>query len=312
MKKLFCIVLTCLFFTIFTGCSDSQKISDSKAQDVLSSQELIDDQEETANEKPLKARDREIDTRKEYVFDDAKLLTDGEYDDLNAYAAWFAKAFKINAVVVLTDDIEDNEPADYAKKFYNDFYNGDGILLLINNDTNEDYFYRKGIPGEFISDSTVLMMFSEISPMLALENYIGAAEYILEASERQLPEYFTDRSKALKKDEISEYNQIIENAAGSNNLNMYYVEGTGEDTIEDFAKKRFKMFYEEDADAAMLVIDGNNGNNYLCTSGNLNYLDNNKSELEKEIKSCYSKSNGVNLKKSSEKFAEYYKENTEE
>ncbi len=299
-KKILFIVIFCCCVA-FTGCFEDIKTPESLASDELSSQSESPESEQPS-EKKLKARDREVDTEKEYVFDDADILSKGEYDSINTYTAWVSKAFKINAAVVLTDDIEDKEPADYAKDYYNKLYKGDGILFLINNDTNEDYFFRNGIPAEFISDSSVLMLFSEISPMLALEDYVGAAERALESAEIYLPEYFTDRSGILKKEEIVEYNAIIEGAAGDNSLNVYYVEGTAGDTLEKFSKKRFELFYEKDADAAMLIIDGNNGSSFLCASGNMSYLSDSKEELEKEIKSCYSKTDGVDLKTACEKF----------
>ena len=62
MKKIFCIGLICFLMTAFSGCIDNEKISDSNVPDILSSQEDIDDENEQDEEKPLKARDREIDT----------------------------------------------------------------------------------------------------------------------------------------------------------------------------------------------------------------------------------------------------------
>lgn len=305
MAKKLCIILICCCSVIFSGCYDNKNPKDTLPDELSAQEEIAASDAEQSTEKQLKARDRKIDTEKEFVFDDAGILTDGEYDNLNNYVAWFSKAFKINAAVVLTDDIEDSEPSEYAKNYYNALYKGDGILFLINNDTGEDHFYRNGVPAAFISDSDVLMLFSEISPMLALENYVAAAELVLETAEGLLPEYFTDRSGVLKKEEISQYNKIIEKAAGDNSLNIYYVEGTGNDSLDDFSKKRFKMFYEENADAAMLVIDGNNGESYLCASGSMSYMTENRAELEKEIKDCYTKTEGVDLKTASEIFVGY-------
>lgn len=305
MKKLLLIAAFFCCATMFCGCSDNSVDSNGIAVDELSSRADSEKEDEEAEEKPIKARDREIDTSKEFVFDDGGILTEGEYDSLNTYTAWLSKAFKINAAVVLTDDIEGSEPSDYAKNYYKDIYKGDGVLFLVNNDTNEDYLYRNGRPSEFITDSNVQMMFSEISPMLALEEYVSAAECALEMVELYYPEYFTDRSGNIKKEEISEYSSIIEEAAGNNSLNMYYVEGTGDSGIEDFAKKRFDMFYEKNADAAMIVIDGNNGDNYLCTSGSMSFMNGSRSEIQEAIKSCYSKKDGVDLKSAAEKFAEF-------
>lgn len=305
MKKFLCLLICCLTVSA-VGCSDKSKATNGKAADELN---LSDDgssqyssEEETSSKR---SKDIDVDTDYKHIYDDADVFSDAQSDDINSYCAWLSKTFKINAAVASTDDLGDSEPADYAKNIYESNYSGDGILFLINNDTENDYFYRTGVPKKFISDSDIQMLFSEISPMLALEDFSSAAELALEEAENLLPEYFTDRSGTLEKQEISSYNDMIKEKSGQNNINIYYVIGTGEKDINDFAAERFKWFYDSDKNTAMLVINGENGENALCLSGSMNYLSESQSEIKKSIKACYDKKEGMNLDKAVEQFLSF-------
>lgn len=290
MKKLICAVLLCLIAAAFVGCNETKEtnasVSDSDAEG-----QNADFSDESSKEE-LKARDREIDTDKEFVFDEAGVLSDGEYDSLNTYTAWLAKAFKINAAVVITDDIEDKKPADFAEEYYSDLYSGDGILFLLNNDTNTDYVYRRGFPSKFISDSDVEMLFAEISPWIVKGDYVAAAERVLEMTEQKLPEYITDKSGKLSKEEISELSGKLKEAAGDNGFNVMLINSTGEQSVEDFAKEKFNEYYEKDSDSAMLVINTSDGDSFICTSGNMKYLSESQEDIQKAVKSCLKESDG--------------------
>ena len=120
MKKLLSLLFICTFAASLVGCSENAKETGGKASDELSSAT-----EETQPEETLESRTREIDTENAYVFDESVILSDGEYDALNTYTAWLSKTFKINAAIVLTDDIGESEPADYARNFYESNYSGD-------------------------------------------------------------------------------------------------------------------------------------------------------------------------------------------
>lgn len=297
MKKLLYILILGCFITISVGCSNE------KASDTLSESEAV----ETATEqekKPLESRVREIDTENTCVYDDSLVLTDAEYDSLNSYTAWFSQTFKINAAIVLTDDIGDSSPEEFAKNYYENYYSGDGLLFLINNDTGNDYLYRKGVPAKLISDSDTQMLYAEISPMLALEEYSAAAGKVLETAETLLPEHFTDRTGKLDAEKINSIDQYIRENSDEN-ICIYYVSGTGDEKIEDFSQKRLDMFYEENTDAALLVIDGTNGNNYLCLSGNMNYLSDSRAEITKAVKDCFDKENGMDIEEAAKSFMEF-------
>ena len=303
MKKILLAAVLSALTIVSVGCSDSSK---GGAADQLEKGAPVEDAEPTDNiSSDLKARERSIETDGKFVYDDDKILSDGEYEALNSYTAWFAKAFKMNAAVVLTKDIGDSDPDEYAENFYNDNYDGDGLLFLINNDTNEDYIYRSGSVEEYLTDDKVDMLFPIISPMLAMEKYVSAAERVMEEAELSIPEYISDRSHTLDKDLMTECNDMLKDASGDNTLNLYYVLGTGNEKMEKFAKKRFDSFFEKDSDTALLVVDGENGENYLVASGTYSFMTEAKFDLEKDIKSCYKKTKGLDVKKATEIFIKY-------
>lgn len=297
MKKILCLILSCVLATAMIGCDDEKK-----AKDELEASSASTQATEKGKVMFKENRERKGDAENANVFDETLILTDGEYEDLNDYAATLAQTYKINCAVVLTDDIGDSEPSDFAKNFYESNYSGDGILFLINNDTNNDYLYRQGAPSKVITDSDVQMLFAEISPLLALEDYISAAERVLEEAEILLPEYFNDKSGHLKGEEINALNDYIKDNSGDKNVNVYYVKGTGEEKIEDFAQTRFDKFYEEGADAVMIVIDGKNGNSYMCVSGSMTYLSDSHEDIQKAIRSCFDKKEGLDLEEAVKKF----------
>lgn len=290
MKKLICTALLCLITVAFVGCNEIKETNASVSESAAEKQN--DNSSDESYEEELRPRDREINTDTDFVFDDAGVLSADELENLNTYTAWLAKTFKINAAVVITDNIGDKEPDKYAEEYYNDLYSGDGILFLLNNDTNTDYIYRKGFPSKFIADDDIEMLFAEISPLLVKGDYMSAAKRVLETAELKLPEYITDKSGTLSKEEISELNGKLKDAAGENNLNIYLTDTIGEQTMEDYAKEKFNEYYDKDSDSAMLVIDISDGNSFICTSGNMKYLSDSQEDIQKAVRSCIKESDG--------------------
>lgn len=294
MKKLICAALLCLIAAVFVSCNEIKETNGS-----ISGSDSVkqnDDSSNESSEEELRPRDREINTDKDFVFDDAGVLSANELKNLNTYTAWLAKTFKINAAVVITDNIGDKEPDKYAEEYYSDLYSGDGFLFLLNNDTNTDYIYRKGFPSKFITDDDIEMLFSEISPLLVKEDYISAVKYVLETAEKKLPEYFTDKSGILSKEEISELNEKLKETAGKNGLNVYLVNDIGEQSIEEYSNKKFIDYYAESSDSnAMFVINTANGDCFVCTSGSMGYLSDSQEDIQKAVKSCIKESDGKKI-----------------
>lgn len=81
-----------------------------------------------------------------YIFDNASLLNPDDMKACNNYAGWLYENKLINAAVVTANDLEGKTPLDFAAEKYVEIYEGkgSGLLILINNATNEDIIYRTG------------------------------------------------------------------------------------------------------------------------------------------------------------------------
>lgn len=288
MKKIIFAVVFCLLTASLVGCDE---IKETNASISETAEETTSDQ---SPEEELNSHNREINTDTDFVFDDAGILSDGEYDSLNTYTARIAETFKINAAVVITDDIGGKSPSEFAEEYYAGLYSEDGILFLLNNDTGNDYFYRKGVPAKFITAADIEMLFAEISPWIVTGDYIGAAERVLETAELKLPEYITDRTGLLEKEEISGINSILKDAAGESSLNVFLVSSTGEQTTEDYAKAKFSQYYDSDSDSAMLVINISDSSSYVCASGNMTYLTDSQADIQAAVKAGLAETDSEN------------------
>lgn len=269
-----------------TGCED---VKDKAADNSAEESKVV---EVTVAEEPtLPERDRTADTDSEYVTDDEKILSPDDYSAINEYAAWFSRTFKINACVRITPDIGEKSPKEYADDYYKKKY-GDsaGIMLLINNDTGEDIFLRKGTPSKFISDSDVEMLIAEISPLLVTENYRDAVNKAFELAELSLPEYAVDLTGKMTAEEITAANDILR--ASEENLSVVFLSSTGKKKISDFAKDRAEKYLDGDDDGALLFVNTQSGEYAVCAQGRFSGSEESQKELKTDITGCISIKDG--------------------
>ena len=91
--------------------------------------------------------ERQVDTAEgTFIFDNAGLLSADDLKACNDYAGWLYSYKLINTAVVTTNDLGGKTPSDYALEQYNKIYEGkgSGLLVVINNETNEDSIWRTG------------------------------------------------------------------------------------------------------------------------------------------------------------------------
>ena len=294
MKKIIRIIsVVTAALMIMSGCEkieDKPTVNENGLNDASSG-------EEAETQPELEERDRTIDTDKEFVIDDAKLLSDSDYSALNEHTAWLAHAFKINAAVVTTDDLGDKNVQEYAESYYEKLYSSsNGIMLLINNDTGEDFFLRKGAPSLFITDSDVELLFSEISPLLVTENYKEAADRVLDAAELSLPEFAADRTNKMTKEEITEVNNILSEVnSDSESLSMIFIGDIGEKKISDYAKEQADKYLEGGLNHAIMVVNVQTGEYYISAKGSLSSLEEKQSGIKESISGCLSTSDGKKI-----------------
>ena len=84
--------------------------------------------------------------------------------------------------MVITDHLDGNSPQQFAQQWYQetaDASNPDGLLILLNNDTNQDFVYLTGSCREFITQEQIDTILSGVSYDLINQNYSNAFNTIL-------------------------------------------------------------------------------------------------------------------------------------
>lgn len=245
-------------------------------------------------EPTLAQRERTADTDSEFVFDDAKLLSKAEYKELNEYASWLSETFKINAAVVTVSDIGEKTSEEYTADYYNELYgSSNGIMFLVNDDTGEDYLLRKGAPSLFISDSGIEMLFSEISPLLVTEKYFDAIKKTLEYIELSLPEFAVDRTNKLSKEDIIDINDILSSACGDGeSLSMIFIGDIGDKKLEDYAGEQSDNYFKESSDAAIMIVNTENGEYHICAQGSFKSLEDDFKNISSSVAECLTEKDG--------------------
>jgi len=134
--------------SLMAGCSDKDKPKETK-EESISVTESVTEAATSAitTEAPTEAVVHDIEKAEgTYVYDYADILTDEAFEECNNYAEWLYEKYLINTAVVTTDSLDGLTPEQYAENAYIELYGGrgSGLLLLINNDTNEDFIYKRG------------------------------------------------------------------------------------------------------------------------------------------------------------------------
>ena len=92
-----------------------------------------------------------------FIDDYAGYLTEGQMSELQQKAQELSDETDFNIGIVLTEDIEGKTPTAYADDIYDNRFgiNTDGFLLLINNDTKEDWISTSGNGILYYSDNRI-------------------------------------------------------------------------------------------------------------------------------------------------------------
>lgn len=159
LKKIFMLIPAVIFSLVFAGCGDKKNKDKVDKADTPPATESIETSTEAPSAEPATAPAITSPALKKaegnYIYDNAKLLSGGDAEKCNDYSEWLYENRLINTAVVTTNDLGGLSPAEYAEKAYIDIYSGrgSGLLVLINNDTNEDYIYKKGSCAAYIGEN---------------------------------------------------------------------------------------------------------------------------------------------------------------
>ena len=150
--------MTALVVISFSGCSKSDEksaVSDVSESGLTTQNLMVSETTETQTVTTTNISESLEVTNDIYIYDNARVLSTEAFQECNEKAMEYSKQFKINVAVVTTNDIQNLSPSEYAKKCYNEIFKGEGngFLVLINNDTNNDYIYKNGSASLYISET---------------------------------------------------------------------------------------------------------------------------------------------------------------
>ena len=193
MRKYFWIFFLSAF--LLTGCHKSEPVSG----------QISAVKETIAETEPLSIEERASlfrNSENQHIYDECSALTEDSLSLHNAYLEWIASSRLINAFLVITDNLNGLTPEQFAVQYYQaaaDAENPDGFLVLLNNDTNQDYIFTSGICQEYMTQEDISVLLSGASRDLIDGNYTDALNRILPLAE-QIPIRNPDAETAVGND----------------------------------------------------------------------------------------------------------------
>ena len=221
--------------------------------------------------------ERVVDTADDsYVYDKAGLLNADDLKACNDYAGWLYTEKLINAAVVTTNDLGGKSPSDFALDEYNRIYEGkgSGLLVLINNDTNEDFIWRTGSCLSEISQTSESNAIYWSTKEIIGGSYRRGIMRLLQLGEL-CGDHIVDNAQVFEFDELT----ALDKAMGSCKYDLTLLASrNGSDTPnEDILKSYYTRKYS-DGSGIMLMIDANKKNMIAYSGDKLPW------ELEKALK----------------------------
>lgn len=268
MKRLFSILFTAALLSVFAAGCDNTEDKSANADIPVETEAVTEATEETTEPER-----KYTPQRGDFLYDDAGVLSPSDFKAVNQTAADFTAKYRVNTGVVITDNTGEKAPKDLAAELHSEMFGfSNGLLLLINNDTGKDYVLRRGSPSEFISDSDIQMLFADISPLLVTGDYSGAVTETFELFEKNIPEYITDRTNTLSKEDMLAVNEMLSGVCGENEmLSMVYM-SAGADDIEKYADAEAARNAADSRSTAVLFVNPENGMCTLRASGSFSQL----------------------------------------
>ena len=134
---------------------------------------------------------------KVYIIDESKWISDKDAETVMETAERFAEKSGFNIIICVCDDIGEPKTDEHTVTYADDMYDGlcgintDGILFLINNDTEYDYISTSGDCINYYSDYRIERLFDSAYDNIISRNFAEAAMDFLDTAE-----YYYDMGKA--------------------------------------------------------------------------------------------------------------------
>ncbi|MCC8136151.1 MAG: TPM domain-containing protein [Ruminococcus sp.] len=271
MNKFSVTIITFLLTAaMLCGCSDDEEKADSStaeqsaseiaSEEAESSEEsdvehnAAEEEETTAEEPENHELERDIEPAEgTYVYDYAGILSEEDFAECNNYAEWLYENYLINAAVVITDDVEELTPEQYAEDAYVELYSGrgSGLLLLINNDTNEDYLYKTGSCLASISEDDEAIEFYWATQEIISGDYKSAVLRLLELGE-SCPQHVFDNGGIFTSDQIASLESLC--TGGDTDISVLATSNSTESTNEEICRTYYDRHYS-DGEGIMIMLD---------------------------------------------------------
>ncbi len=254
MNKFSVILISALSaMTLLAGCSKNEKPENKPEGSVSSAENVTEAAASTiTTETPTEAVVRDIEKAEgTYVYDYAKILNGEAFEECNNYAEWLYEKHLINTAVVTTDSLDGLTPEQYAENAYVELYGGrgSGLLILINNDTNEDFIYKKGSCLTSISQETQDNEMYRATQEIVAGDYKSGILRLMKLGE-ECPGHIFDNGGIFNAEELASLEKLCE---GTEISVLATSNGTGTPN-DEICKSYYDRRYQ-DGNGFMIMLD---------------------------------------------------------
>ena len=160
----------------------------------------------------------------------------------------------LNAAVVTVSDLKNKAPYTYAAEAYFTIYGGEGngLLLLINNDTNEDHLYKTGVCTHSIGAEAEKTAFFTATRDIVNGDYTAAVTGIMGLG-KSCPERVFDQAEAFSNAEAAEIDKLLSSSDTPAAIAAIRTEKNSKD-VQTAAKELFERHFPE-GKGIMIAID---------------------------------------------------------
>jgi len=263
LKKISAAALLLAIMAISGGCSFKKT---EKAEDVVptaaSVSEATEEESNTeaassgekATEPPAKNDDQLKAEPGKYVYDLAHLMNDEQKKSCEEFVDGIYRDYMLNAAVVTVSDLKDKAPYTYAAEAYFTIYGGDGngLLFLINNDTNEDFLYKTGICTHNIDTEAEKTAFFTATRDIVNGDYTAAVTGIMGLG-KSCPARVFDEAEAFSNADAADIDKLLSASDTPAAVAAIKTEKNGKD-VQTLAKELHERHFK-DGKGIMIVID---------------------------------------------------------
>ncbi len=133
-----------------------------------------------------------------HVTDEIGVLSKAALDACDALAADLSDKYLLEIGVAVIGNLDGGSPAAFAKAAYEARFSPEstGFLILINNETGQDYIHRNGACSQHLTDAAVSLAIAQATPLLVEGDYAGGIQRLLALAEH-MPTAILDRCQYL-------------------------------------------------------------------------------------------------------------------